>query len=65
MLASISEMDFIVRGTKVVAALGTGLTTTWASVWHLRLTFDGDDLAPTLTAHIARPEVKGLNLWFG
>jgi hypothetical protein len=56
-----SEMDFIVRRTKFVAALRTGLTTTGAGVWHPRLTLDGDDLAPALTAHIARPEVKGFN----
>ena len=60
----LSVMDFIVRGTEIVAALGTGLTTIGARVWHPRLTFGGDDLAPTLTTHIARPEVKGFNLWF-
>ena len=57
-------MDFIGRRTKVVAALGTSLTTTGAGVWHPRLTLDGDDLAPTSAAHIARPEVKGFNVGF-
>jgi hypothetical protein len=57
----LSETDLIVRRTKVVAALGTGLTTMGARVWYLWLTLDGNDLAPTPAAHIARPEVKGFN----
>jgi len=60
----LSETDFIVRRTKVVAALGTGLTTTGARVWYLWLTLDGNDLAPTSAAHIARPEVKGFDARF-
>jgi hypothetical protein len=57
-------MDSIVRRTKVVAALWTGLTTTGARVCYLWLTLDGNDLAPTSAAHIACPEVKGFNIGF-